>query len=58
MTTQQKREEIINRCKFELATNFDCPSEQILGVYGSRIGLSSRDMFNLISSDLGFGKER
>lgn len=43
------RDEIIEHCKFELATNFECPSEQILGVYGSRLGLTSREMFLLIA---------
>lgn len=46
MTTEQ----VIERCKFELATNFDCPSEQILGVYGSKIGLNSRQMYELLAS--------
>ena len=43
------REAIIERCKFELATNFECPSEQILGVFGAQIGLSSRQMFELLA---------
>jgi hypothetical protein len=44
------REQAIQRCKCELATNFDCPSEQILGIYGAQIGLSSREMFDLLAS--------
>lgn len=44
------RQQIIDRCKFELATNFECPSEQILGVYGAMLGLNSRQMSELLAS--------
>ena len=44
------KEQVIERCKFELATNFDCPAEQILGVYGSQIGLTSKQMYALLAS--------
>jgi hypothetical protein len=39
---------IVDQCKFELATNFDCPSNQILGVYGARFGFSSQEMGRLV----------
>lgn len=47
---RRRAEAIINRCKFELSTNFECPSEQILGVYGAQIGLDSRGMLDLLAS--------
>lgn len=51
-TNNDTRLEVIRACSFELATNFDCPSEQILGVYGAKLGLTSREMFNLLSSEV------
>lgn len=45
-----EREAIIKSCGFELSTNFDCPSEQILGVYGAKIGINSREMFGLLAN--------
>lgn len=52
MKDQKSRQDVINQCKFELATNFECPSEQILGVYGSRLGLNSREMYELLASQI------
>lgn len=49
MTTEYK-EQVIKQCSFELATNFDCPAPQILGVYAAKIGLNSRQMFDLLAS--------
>ena len=46
------REAIVDRCRFELATNFECPSERILGVYGAKLGLDSRQMFDLLASQI------
>jgi hypothetical protein len=39
---------VVERCQFELATNFDCPSSQILGIYGHKIGLTSPEMGRLL----------
>ena len=40
--------QIIEKCKSELAMNFECPSERILGVYGAKLGLDSKEMFEAI----------
>ena len=47
---RMSREQVIERCKFELATNFECPSQQILGVYGAKLGLSWDKMRDLLES--------
>ncbi len=47
----QKAKEIdatINACKTELATNFDCPSEQILGFYGAKLRITGPEMLQAI----------
>jgi hypothetical protein len=46
--TAATHNEFIEKCKSELAMNFECPSEQILGVYGSKMGLTSKEMFEVI----------
>lgn len=40
--------QILDKCKKELAMNFECPAEQILGVYGAKLGLDSKEMFEAI----------
>lgn len=42
------REQIIERCRFELVTNFDCPSKRILGVFGAKLGLNWQQMQDLL----------
>lgn len=43
------QENLIERCKFELATNFDCPAEQIIRVYAARIGMSAAGLKKLLA---------
>jgi hypothetical protein len=42
------REQIIEKCGFELATNFDCPAAQILRFYGAKLGMSGEQMLQTI----------
>jgi hypothetical protein len=43
---------IETRCRFELSTNFECPSARILGVYGAKLGLSGQQMFDRLAEGL------
>ena len=43
---------VMHDCRRELAMNFDCPSEQILGVYGAKLGLSSKQMYDKLTANL------
>ena len=38
----------IENCKQELALNFDCPSEQILGFYGAKLRITGKEMLDAI----------
>ena len=46
----QTREQIIDACRKELAMNFECPAERILGFYGAKLGMSSKEMDELLRS--------
>ncbi len=39
---------VISACKSELAMNFDCPSEQILGFYGAKLKITGKEMLEAI----------
>lgn len=43
--------QIFDQCRSELATNFYCSADQILGVYGAKLGLSSEEMGKLIHKE-------
>lgn len=43
MTTKEllnKHRDMMAACDYELATNFDCPSKRIIGVWCSRMGIT------------------
>ena len=41
---------VIDACRSELAMNFECPAERILGFYGAKLGMSSKEMDELLRS--------
>ena len=46
----QTKEQIIDACRKEIAMNFECPAERILGFYGAKLGMSSKEMDELLRS--------
>lgn len=39
---------IVDACRFDLATIFEVPSRDMLGAHGSKLGLSSSEMGDLL----------
>lgn len=46
----EKRNAVIEACKTRLAIDFDTPARDILSYYGSQIGLTGRQMDDLLRS--------
>jgi len=50
MSSRFNMQPVIDACRSELAMNFECPAERILGFYGAKLGMSSKEMDELLRS--------